>query len=198
MSQEPPVENLEQLFDQIREAAEKAGDRVSLDTILERVGRRSFGALLLVAGLITLAPLLGDIPGVPTIVGGFVVLITGQLLFGREYFWLPRWLLERFVAKGQLCKALERLRPVARFVDRWLQPRLRPFTHASGMYAIALVCFVIAAAMPVMEFIPFSANGAGMAFTVFGLSLIARDGLLVLLGFGLTAITFALGVLSLL
>ena len=46
--------------------------------------------------------------------------------------------------------------------------------------------------MPVMEVIPFSANAAGAALTAFGLSLIARDGLLALIAFTFTAITIGL------
>jgi hypothetical protein len=37
-----------------------------------------------------------------------------------------------------------------------------------------------------MEFVPFSANGAGMIWTLFGLALITRDGVLALLGFCVT------------
>lgn len=37
--------------------------------------------------------------------------------------------------------------------------------------------------MPLMEFVPFSANIAGFTFTVFGLSLLANDGLSALIAF---------------
>ncbi|HEX3034414.1 MAG TPA: exopolysaccharide biosynthesis protein [Thermodesulfobacteriota bacterium] len=84
------------------------------------------------------------------------------------------------------------MRSPARFVDRLLRPRLTIFTHQTAAYVIAIVCVVIAAAMPVMELVPFSANVAGAALTAFGLSLIAHDGLLALLAFVFTAITFGL------
>lgn len=54
------------------------------------IGRRSFGPLLLMAGLIILAPVVGDIPGVPSIMGVFIVLVSVQLLIGQEHFWLPK------------------------------------------------------------------------------------------------------------
>ncbi|MEC7815327.1 MAG: exopolysaccharide biosynthesis protein, partial [Pseudomonadota bacterium] len=37
-----------------------------------------------------------------------------------------------------------------------------------------------------MEFIPFSANGAGLALMAFGLAIVARDGLLALLALAFT------------
>lgn len=41
--------------------------------------------------------------------------------------------------------------------------------------------------MPPMELMPFAASAAGLSVTLFALSLIARDGLIALLGFIATA-----------
>jgi hypothetical protein len=54
------------------------------------------------------------------------------------------------------------------------------------VYPTAIVCICISLAMPVMEFIPFSANFAGAALTAFGLSFIAKDGLMALFGYVFT------------
>lgn len=171
--------SLEQLLDRIdREAVE--GNRVSLDAILNAVGRRSFGPLLLVAGLVTLAPLVSDIPGVPTSMGVFVLLTAGQLLFRRDHFWLPNWLLRRSLPRSRLCKILKWLRPPARFFDHLSRPRLTAFTRGPGSYAIALICIVIALTMPATEIVLFSGNVVGLVLTLFGLSLIAGDGFLAL------------------
>lgn len=87
------LSNLEQLLDLIDKAADDL-DRVSLGMIVEAVGSRSFGPLLLMVG-VTLASPLSGIPGMPTTMGMLVLLIAVQLLFGRQHFWLPRWLLKR-------------------------------------------------------------------------------------------------------
>jgi hypothetical protein len=189
--------NLEQLLDKIGEA-EADGDGVSLDAILEVIGRRSFGPLLLVIGLITLAPVVGDIPGVPTMMGIIVFLVAIQLLLQRSYFWLPRFLLDRSVKREKLQKALEWMQSPARWIDRLLRPRLALFTEGAATYVIAIVCLGIAALMPVMEVVPFSANAAGIALAAFGLALIAHDGLLALIAFVFTAITAGLVAYSLL
>lgn len=197
MGKNQKLTNLEQLLDRLDEAAQKA-DPVSLRVLLDAVGRRSFGPLLLVAGLTVLAPVIGDIPGVPTIIGLVVVLLAIQLLLGRESFWLPRWLLERSVATSKLRKALGWLRRPARFVDRLLRPRLTLFTDGPAIYVSAVLCIIIAAAMPVMEAVPFSANVAGIVLTALGLSLIARDGLLALIAFVVMALSVGLAVYKLL
>lgn len=172
---------IRQVLDKILESS-KDCDEVSIDDIIEMVGRRSFGPILLVAGIITLAPLIGDIPGVPTIMGAIVFLTAIQLLFNRQNLWLPNTLLKRSVKKEKLHKAISKLEKPADFIDRFLRPRLTFLTTDAMNYVVAIICLLISMAMPVMEFIPFSANFAGAALTAFGLSLIAKDGLLALMG----------------
>ena len=196
MSQQPA--SLNHLLGQIEEAADSNKDQVSLDEILDTVGHRTFGPFLLIAGLVTLAPLIGDIPGVPTIMGIVVLLTGGQLLFQREHFWLPDWLLNRSVSRYKVGKALEWLRKPAQFLDRWLRPRFSVFVQGGARYVVAAVCVAIAAVMPVMEFIPFSANVAGAALTAFGLSLITNDGIIALFAFIFSAGTFGLVIYNLL
>lgn len=188
--------NLEQLLDRLGAAADD-GESVSIGELLGLVGSRSFGPVLLLAGLITLAPIIGDIPGVPTIMGIFVFLLAVQLLIGRGQFWLPRWLRNRSIASEKLRKGLKPMRKPARFIDRWLRPRLTVFATGPAIYLTAIACLIISLALPVMEVIPFSANAAGAALTAFGLALIARDGLLGLIAFIFTGLTIWLVVYNL-
>lgn len=173
---------MEELVDRFDEAAEER-DKVTLDLMMDEIGRRSFGPLLLLAGIIMAAPGVGDIPGVPTVLGLFVLLIAGQVLFGRDHFWLPQWLLKRSVDSDKLKKNTRKwLRRPARFVDRFLRHRLAILVGGWGARAITLACALLALATPVTEFIPFSANGVGGALCLFGLALIAMDGLMALIG----------------
>lgn len=178
--------NLQELLDRIEEAAIDRNS-VSMRQIMEAVGQRSFGPILVVAGLIVLAPLIGDIPGVPTLMAVFVLLVAVQVLMGRRHLWLPKWLLRRSVSGDKLGKAIGWLRKPAGFVDRLMRPRLEGITHRTGVYATAVLCIGIAAALPVMELVPFSANAAGLALTALGLALIANDGLVAIVAFLVSA-----------
>lgn len=188
-SRSEELPDLEGLLARI-EQAEAEEHRVTLGAIIDSIGHRSFGPLLLVPGLVTVAPLIGDIPGVPTLMAVLVWLTTGQLLVGSERLWLPGWLQERSVGSDTLSTTIGRVRPVARVIDRWTGPRLTFLVRGPGTYVIAVVCLTIAAAMPPMELIPFSATGAGIALTVFGVSLMTKDGLLAVIGLTVTAGTF--------
>ncbi|SFR45919.1 Uncharacterized conserved protein [Marinobacter gudaonensis] len=179
MNQPDDPNSLQELLDRLRDGT-NGQRRVSVGDILAVVGERSFGPLALVAGLVTLAPLIGDIPGVPTLLALMVLLTVGQLLFQRETIWIPARLANRSMEQEKLDKGLDWLETPARFLDRWTRPRLVFLVRGPGQYVMAVLCLLVAAAMPLMEIIPFSANGGGLALAAFGLAIIARDGLLAL------------------
>lgn len=187
------IRSLTQLLERIGEI-DSDRDPVYLEDILEKTGRRSFGPLILVAGLVTLAPLIGDIPGVPTLMAVLVSLSAGQLLLGRKRIWLPKFLLQRSVWRRDLRRVLGHLEKPARFIDRYFHPRLVALTVGAGAYVIAAASITIAAIMPLLEFVPFSATAAGTALTAFGLSLISRDGYLALFSLSVTAATIGAAV----
>jgi hypothetical protein len=186
-----------ELLDRIGEAGQ-GREQVSLRAVLEVVGNRSFGSLLFVAGAIVLAPLIGDIPGVPTLMGVFVMLVSGQILAGRRYFWLPAFMLEQSVDTGKLERALAMLRKPAGWIDRLLSTRLTLFTDGWSRHLIACASIAVAAMMPFMEVVPFSANLAGIALLGFGLALIAGDGLVALVALLFTVATAWVGFSALL
>ncbi len=178
-------EDLEGMLDLLRDTAAD-NDAVAIGDVLDSIGRRSFGPVVLLAGLVTLAPIVGDVPGVPTMMGLIVLLSVGQLALRAEHFWLPAWLLSRSVAAKKMRRAVDAMRKPSRFIDRLLKPRLTMLVQGGARYAVALACGATAMLTPAMEFIPFSGSGAGLIWTLFGLAMITRDGLVALLGYCLT------------
>ncbi|WP_166256623.1 exopolysaccharide biosynthesis protein [Marinobacter salicampi] len=168
---------LEQLLDRIRDRS-RDDVTVTVEGVMESVGPRSFGPILILAGLIVLAPLIGDIPGVPTLIALLVLLTVGQIAVQRDHIWLPSWLARRHMSRDKLVRGTEWLRKPARFIDRLARPRLTYLVTGPGLYVMVTCCIIIALAMPAFELIPFSANGAGLAFVTFGLAIIARDGVI--------------------
>ena len=182
------LNSITEILCEIKSSAAES-DEVSVRDILDMVGRRSFGPVLLLAGLVILAPLIGDIPGVPTIMGSIVFLVAIQLLIGQKKLWLPNVLLKQSTKKEKLINAIEKLEKPSAYVDKLIKPRLMYLTNGWMTYPIAGICLCISVAIPFMEFIPFSANFAGAALTAFGLSLIAKDGLLAMFGYIFTIST---------
>ena len=187
--------NLEELLDRIADAAQ-GRESVTVGNMVQEIGRQSFGPLFLFAGLIAFSPLSG-IPGIPTTIAVLVLLVSVQMLMGRHCFWLPRWLLARSLGRGKVEAALRWTRPAARFVDRLLRPRLVSLMENGGAYAVAAIATIVALGVPLLEILPFAATLAGAVFTLFGLSIVARDGALALAGFAFSALVFGFGAVKL-
>lgn len=170
---------LEQLLDQIEEK-NREEDRIELRGVIQAVGDRSFGPLLLVPGLIAFSPISG-IPGVATLVGVMLFLISVQLLAGKKHFWLPAFVLDRSVSRKRFDQAMRILHWIGRKIDRLLRPRLDFFVNGTARWVIALFCMLIAFGAPFMEVLPFVISSLGAVVSMIGFGLLARDGLLVLL-----------------
>jgi hypothetical protein len=177
---DPEIGSLGHLLDCLEELAD-ADEHVSVGRVADALGRRSFAPLLLVAGLVMLAPVIGDIPGVPVIMGLLTIVVAAQLIMAREHLWLPDWLERRSVRHEKVRKAVRGSRWTAEQLDRWTGPRLEWLIHGGGLKLVSLACLLVALTTPLLEFIPFSANVAGFALTCFAVALLARDGLLALL-----------------
>jgi hypothetical protein len=170
---------------------------VTLRLVVDSIGHRSFGPFLLVAGAITSAPVVGDVPGIPTTMGLFVLLTTSQILLRRERIWLPAWLLDRSISQRNFERLLGWLRRPARWLDSVTRPRLVALTTRPGVYTVAAAALAVGLVMPLMELIPLIANAAGVALASFGVALISRDGLLALLALLPTLGTFSVVVVAL-
>jgi hypothetical protein len=184
--------DLEELLNALDAAARSSGEKVTADEIYRAIGKRSFGPLLLTCGLLGLTPI-STAPGAPTTLAVVVMLVAGQLLVGRQTLWLPGWLLRRSVETRKLKAAVKVARKPARVVDRLVGQRLRFLTARGADRLVAFVCMLVAALTPPLEFLPFATFAPASVITVFGLGLVACDGLLILI-----ALAGSLSVLGLL
>jgi hypothetical protein len=190
MPQADGPRDLEGLLDELDRCAGDNGPRVSVEQIMDAVGRRSFGPLLLLTGLLGMTPV-SAIPGAPSTVAVVILLVAGQLLFGRDSFWLPRFLLKLKVPADKLGKTVKVARKPARVVDKLVKPRMTFLAGGVADRLVALVCVILALMTPPLELLPFVAFFPSAAIAFFGLGLVARDGLLVMIG--LLIATGALG-----
>lgn len=146
---------------------------------------RSYGPILLGLVLIEILPT-GAIPGVPTLVALMVIIIAGQLVFGRTHPWAPKKLADKGVDQSKLAAARRKLRPTTKRIDKMLKPRLGFFTSAMAARIVGIVCVALALLMPPLELIPFASSAPAAAIAVFGLGLSSKDGLIIVIGFALS------------
>ena len=170
--------SLPQIVDRVIDAAD--GETVSLDTVVQSVGRAGFTPLLLVPALAVASPLSG-IPLFSSLMGFIIVLVSAQMLLRRKHLWLPGWVLRREVKGERVRTAFGKVRPFMDWIDRHTQQRLSIFVHRPLIYIPQLLCLASGLLMPVLEFVPFSSSIMGVGVVFLALGMVTRDGLLALL-----------------
>ncbi len=169
-------------MDEIEQRARQSdGDPFRLGDIVEAVGRRSYGPLLLVIGLFAISPAT-IVPGMTWLAAALTFLVAGQMLFGMQRPWLPRKALRTRLPREGSLQALGKVRPWAARIDTVLKPRMAVLSQPPFVNVVAL--FVLAAALVTfpLSLIPLAPLAPGVAVVFFGLGMVARDGLWLLLG----------------
>ena len=167
------VNNLGSLLDSLRE--QTSGEKVSVGAMLDAVGRRSYGPLLLLLGFVSISPLT-IIPGANWLVALIILLIAGQIVFGLKYPWVPRRILDFEFPRSALILGVEQAHPYVSQVDRFLKPRLAFLTEPPFVQLVALICIAAALVSFPLGLIPFGPVLPGLTVLLFGLALTARDG----------------------
>jgi len=154
---------------------------LTLDEILDSVGRRSYGPLLLVIGLFAISPVT-VVPGMTWLAAALTLVVAGQMALGLPRIWLPRSALEAELPRRAVRAGIEKSRGAARAIDKLLKPRLAFLSKPPFVNLIALL--VIAAALITfpLGLIPLAPLAPGLAVVFFGLGMVARDGLWLGLG----------------
>ena len=171
------------------------GNDVTLGGVIKEFEGRGFGPLLLMSAL--LVAVLGFIPGVPAI-GGIIIIFTSlQMIAGKEYPWMPERLAQFKIPGKKFKKLLERLKPQAKKIDRYVYPRLEFFVSTLSKRIIAVLTLLLGGFTVFTGFIPGVPVLAMIPVLLFALGFSVRDGLLVLSGLGVftAIIMFAPGLI---
>ena len=182
-------DNLMTLLDRIDE---KTGDeRVSVRDVLELLGPRAFTPMLLVPCLALVSPV-STIPGLPSFLSLLVGLVAVQMLFGQTRVWLPGFLVDRSIDAARLSRAIAFLRRLVAVVDPWINERLTWIADKPANLPALLIFCVASFLMPLIELVPFLTSILATAMALCAVGLFARDGVLMLMGYGCAAAGAAL------
>lgn len=173
--------NLAQILE--RAVPERREEKVTLREIMESLGTRSYGPLLFFFCLLELLPFVSAIPGMYIVTASVVILLSAQMLVGREQPWLPAWLLNVSLSREPLRKRLKRWAPWTTWLDGLIKPRLEFLVDPPFVQGIALLCIVFALAFFPLSPIPASEKVLAVPVAFFALALMTRDGALAIAGF---------------
>lgn len=159
---------------------ETSGDTVTLGQLMRIMERRSFGAVILLLGLIAVSPLT-VVPGATWAVAAVTLLFSVQLLFGMQHPWLPKALLDLKMPRDQLQAFVKGGRKMAHTADKLTAPRLGFLTRPPFVIGVAILCIVAALTTFPLGLIPLAPVLPGVAIVLMGVGLTARDGVFLVL-----------------
>lgn len=181
MSAAAEPHDLTGLLDKLEKRVERDGPspdgKLSIHDILEVVGRRAYGPLLLIIGIMSVSPL-ALIPGSTWVFASLTLIVAIQMAVNLRRPWLPESALKVSFPEPQIQAALKKARPWTQAIDKIVRPRLQFLAGEPWLAIVALLAIVAALATFPLSFIPLAPFIPGATIILIGLGVTARDGVL--------------------
>lgn len=151
-------------------------ERLTMDRLLQGLGRTAFGMFLFVSILPGFIP----IPGAGGMISGpLVVLIGLQLLVGLRRPWVPGFIGRRGPQRGTMARFCRRITPWMNRLEHLVRPRLQVLTGnrmANALTGVLLIALGVLLALP----LPMTNYLFAGTLLLYSLALMERDGALLL------------------
>lgn len=157
-------------------------ERVTIAEILDALDNRAFGLATLLFAIPSVIPMP---PGVPTVVGIALLIVSLQMVMGRQELWLPKFLSKQGFSRKSLVSGFEKIKPQLEFIEKFSKPRLLILTGKAATVIIGVIILVMA----IILILPLPPGGnfpPALACAVLGMGLVERDGIVVLIGLVVT------------
>jgi hypothetical protein len=164
------------------------GEYITLRDLLGMMGESGLLLLCAFLSLPFLFPV--SIPGVSTVFGAGIVLISAAITLNRLP-WLPAKVADRRLESGKLRPVLERGVTFLRKIDRFFKPRMSSLTSGAVMNRVNGLVLMGAGLllMAPLGLIPFSNTLPGVAILLLAAGISQRDGLVVIAGYVMVVLT---------
>jgi hypothetical protein len=165
-----------------------ANKPLTIGDILAQTSERGFSLLIVLLVLPFLSPVMP--PGLSTISGFGCILIGLQMALGIRQLWLPRKIYQfKFSPKfgAQLLKSLDK---ITKLLTKFVRPRISKITKNPYVWRVNGLCIAwlaILLSLPI-SFIPFTNTIPAIAILILAIATLEADGLLLGIGYFLTAI----------
>jgi hypothetical protein len=165
-------------------------ERVQVDEVVGVLHGRAYGVLLLLVAIAAMVPLINIVGAVLTIWIGV------QMILARPVPSLPGFVRRRSVETAKFKGGVARLLPSLHWLERFVRPRLAVMTNPGAR--ILLGVLIAGLGFLLLIPVPFSQLLPGIAAILLAVSLMERDGLLVLAGIAASALAGLVGVVVIL
>lgn len=164
-------------------------DRLTIGELIDRLGDRAFGVLILLCALPNCIP---GPPGLSTVTGLPIVVFSLQLLLGNSRPWLPEFLRRRDFSREDSLRMVKRAEPWIRKLERLSRPRLSLLVDGMAERFAGLMLFVLSFILILP--IPLGNLFPAIAIAVIAIALMEHDGVAIIVGYvwGTISIVIAL------
>lgn len=159
-------------------------ERVSIGELIDRLGDRAFGVLILLCALPNCIP---GPPGLSTVTGLPIVVFSLQLMLGGTRPWLPEYLRRRDFHREDILRMVKRAEPWIRKLERLSRPRLTLLVDGVAERFAGLFLFLLSVILILP--IPLGNLFPAIAIAVIAVALMEQDGIAVIVGYAWGAIS---------
>lgn len=156
---------------------------VALIWIVDELGERSFGLIMLLLALLTL------VPGISYVASILVIWVSIQMINARKTPRLPNFLSARSIPAARLRKTLGQAIPILLWTERYVRPRWTK-RFAVGKRTVGVLLLVLGFSLWVP--MPFSNFPPAVVIMALALAYLEQDGLLLLISLGAGMISLAI------
>jgi hypothetical protein len=151
----------------------------TIGTLVDSLGERAFGALMFIFAVPNIIP---TPPGTSAILGLPLVILTWQVMIGRQSIWLPEVIRKRQISRDVLRSFVSKVLPYMGKIEKVLKPRFGVLVSSDASErVIGFVTF----ALSLVLFLPIPLNNMlpAAAISCIALGLAERDGIAVGVGY---------------
>lgn len=186
MPRKKSKDSLDELMEQILHEA--SSHPLTVRRIHEILSGRGYAALLCLFSLPFCLPI--TIPGLSTPFGFLLAFLGLRLAFGKRPWW-PKWILSKEVSYVTLKSIFDKMQWALTKLEWVLHPRLSFFVeHPLAHRVHGCLIFVLSLLLSMPLPIPFSNMFSALPIFCLGLGLLEDDGLLVIIAYALSVISF--------
>ncbi len=149
---------------------EVPADHFTLGWLMSRLGKRSFGIIMLLLAVVAIAP------GVSIVAGLLLMIPAFQMLVGQPAPVFPRFIAARPLTTRYLVALVQRAVPALKQLEKVIHPRW-PTPHEATKRLVGIVALVLATTV-VFTPVPLSNVVPAMLIALISLAYLQEDGLL--------------------
>lgn len=155
-----------------------SSSEITIRDLRDQLSGRIYGVLLLVLAIPNLIPL--PAPGLSAITGLPLLILSIQLMLGKDVPWFPKTVLNRAIKMEHLQQVCTKVLPYLSRLERYLIPRFFWLVHPPMDRVIAAVCVFLS--LLIMLPVPFGNALPALAICFFAVAILQRDGIFVVVG----------------